>query len=248
MPSDRLLRNHQLSTAIIDLIDDAEEYVFLVTPYFRPWPLLIRSLATAAKKNKNIVVILRSIPDNYNIADELNVEYGFDVVLISNLHTKLYLNEKAVIFGSMNLYDVSKENNYEIGYQINNRKTAAEFRKKIISEDLLSLPPDAFKRGRYARALSEEKKEQLEKQAKVAEAKAAAAQRGAAGSYKSSGYCIRCGTSIPTSNVAVLCDDCYQIWAIFLNEDYPERYCHTCGIEVETSKRRPLCDSCYRIK
>jgi phosphatidylserine/phosphatidylglycerophosphate/cardiolipin synthase-like enzyme len=245
--SDQLLRNHQLSAAIIDLIQDAREYVFLVTPYFRSWPLLDRALHVASRQEKNIVLILRDIPDNHRLMRQLNADFGFDVILIANLHTKLYLSERSVIVTSMNLYDASQENNYEVGYQIRNQRTAKEFKDEIIRNDILSLKPAAYLRGRYGIALSNEKKQELEREAEMAQERIRAYESKPKSASSDDGYCIRCGRPIQRSDFLVLCGDCYQIWAQFENWEYPEHYCHHCGTSVTTTKRKPLCDTCFRI-
>jgi hypothetical protein len=51
---DKILTNHQISGSIIDLIEETNEYCFLVTPYYKPWNLLDRALEKASSKEKGM--------------------------------------------------------------------------------------------------------------------------------------------------------------------------------------------------
>ena len=229
---DKILKNHQIPSSIIDLIESSKEYCFLVTPYFKSWPLLTRALERASKNGQNIVFIFRFLPEIAHMK-ELNKLYDFDVIFIENMHSKLYLNEKSVIISSMNLYDASKENNYETGYLIDNKRTAKEFYENIIKGDLLSLKPSLAFKGRYSKLLIKLKEEEELKKAEKEKRL-----------NNNKGFCIRCRKTIFYDPYTSLCQECYSIWQIFSNNDYIERYCHKCGIEHATTKIKPLCSKC----
>ncbi|AZR74661.1 hypothetical protein BBF96_15540 [Anoxybacter fermentans] len=133
----KILTSHQIPGAVIDLIEETKEFCFLITPYYKPWNLLERALEKAANLEKKIVFIFRARDSLTNEMKLLNEKFGFDVVMVENLHTKLYMNERKVILSSMNLYDSSKENNYELGYILEGKRQAQEFKEKIIGGDIL---------------------------------------------------------------------------------------------------------------
>ncbi len=232
----KILTNHQIPGAIIDLIEESEDYCFLVTPYFKPWNLLYRSLEKAANKEKKIIFIFRAENTISHEMAFLNEQFGFDVFFVDRLHTKLYFNGNTVIISSMNLYDSSKENNYELGYILTGRSYSRKFKDKIIDNDILSLEPAFVLKGRYLEALEQEQKEQIKK---VSENNQKIPQE-----FEDKGYCIRCGTFINKNPYYPLCPKCYDTWSQFSNPFYTENYCHFCGEEAQTSKNQPICIDC----
>lgn len=256
MGSSNILRNHQISTEIISLIESTDKYCFLVTPYYKPWPLLNRTLERAAADNKQITFIFRAGDVKEDVAKSLN-KLGFDVHLVERLHTKLYLNEKIVVISSMNLYDSSKENNYEVGYKIKSTYEARQFKEEIIEKDILGLPSKKSFPGRYAAELQRIEDEKIEKEKKLNEEIAEkerfkkevmsnAVISDSKFNYQSNyGYCIRCTKQIPLNPQTPYCKDCFNTWVQFQNFDYPERFCHTCGSSNPSTMNKPLCYSCF---
>lgn len=257
MGSSNILLNHQISAEIISLIEATEKYCFLVTPYYKPWTLLNRTIDKAAASGKQIIFIFRAGHDNEVVAKTLNKQ-GFDVHLVERLHTKLYLNERIVIISSMNLYDSSKDNNYEVGYKIKSAVEAKQFREEVIEKDILGLLPKKSFTGRYAIELQRLEKEKLDKENKLKEeilAREKLKKELASNSiikerkisYKDNyGYCIRCHTQIPLNPNTPYCMDCYKVWVQFQNVDYQEQYCHSCGSSGQPSMDKPLCYNCYK--
>jgi hypothetical protein len=56
------------------------------------------------------------------------------------------------------------------------------------------------------------------------------------------GYCIRFGTPIPLNPKRPFCNEAYESWSKFKNEEYPEKYCHFTGeaSNGETSFAKPI--------
>ncbi|MFW9989969.1 MAG: helix-turn-helix domain-containing protein [Candidatus Odinarchaeota archaeon] len=59
------------------------------------------------------------------------------------------------------------------------------------------------------------------------------------------GYCIRCGRKLYYDISRPFCYNCFRIWNVYKNRDFPEKVCHECGEYFKTSMRKPLCDKCY---
>jgi len=223
-----ILLTHQIPGKIIEIIQNSKEYCFLVTPYFQPWGILERELDKAARDNKKIIFIFRDQDDARFQFSFLNKEYGFDLVFVDRLHTKLYLNEKEALLSSMNLYDSSKENNFEVGYSFGSSTYSREFKEQIIDDDILKSNPYIIK-GRYFDGLDENEQDNYHTNS------------------KEEGKCIRCGTVINYNESMPLCNKCYSIWSSFKNRDYQENYCHKCGKQDSWSNitfGNPLCQSC----
>ncbi len=235
-----ILLTHQIPGKIIEIIQNAKDYCFLVTPYFQPWPLLERELEKAARDNKKIIFIFRKPNDFGDDFSYLNDNYGFDLIFVDRLHTKLYLNEQETLISSMNLYDSSKENNFEVGYYFSSMCVSRDFKKQIIDDDILKSNPYILQ-GRYFAELEEKERE--------AQSNSASNQfdNRVYGFQENSGICIRCETRIRYNESMPLCPHCYSIWSAFRNEDYPERVCHKCGKQDSWSNitfRNPLCQNC----
>ena len=153
---DDILRVHQISPAIVELIEHSKKYCFLVSPYYKPWPHLTRAIEKAAHQSLRMVFLFRADgqnPSNLRLMEDLNKTFHFDVFFIRNLHSKLYLNENEVVLSSMNLLDSSQENNYEIGYHFKSSATAKRFFDQVLVADLFSLVPERHLPGRYAETM-----------------------------------------------------------------------------------------------
>jgi phosphatidylserine/phosphatidylglycerophosphate/cardiolipin synthase-like enzyme len=218
----QVLTIHQIPAKIIDIIENAEKYCFIVTPYYQPWNILNRSLDRAASQNKKIIFIIRNEKVSDHTINRINVELGFDLVLVNRLHTKLYLNEKEALISSMNLVESSKEHNYEIGYSIHGNNQSKMLKEKIIENDILSINQHTVYKGRYFNDLSSD--------VYIRE--------------NDIGFCIRCSKKIEFAPEYSLCSECYSSWVYYKNYDHSENYCHKCGKENSTTKLNPLCESC----
>ncbi len=227
-----VLTIHQITGEIINLIEDAKEYCFLITPYYKPWPILQRALDKAAKLEKKIIFVFRTNDVSIDQIDRLK-ESGFDIHFVDRLHTKLYLNEKSAIISSMNLYDSSKEFNYEIGYKINRKDEVNKIKEIVIDKDIFGINSEISIPGRYAKSRKNEKVKNDVKSSKNVYKKSIA------------GYCIRCGIEIDLNPNAPYCKECYQSYSYWSNPDFVEKYCHICGQTKETSMNKPLCKNCY---
>ena len=239
---ENILTAHQISASIVDIIERAKDYCFLITPYYRPWELLSRALEKASKKEKKVFFILREDANSKDTINYLNKELGFDVVLVERLHTKLYLNESEALITSMNLYDSSKEFNYELGYLLTGFQNIKKLKEHIIEDDLLSSNSNIVYKGRYIKAV-DVKNEENQKEITKTTKNVPVENKGR--SYFM-GYCIRCKKSLEINRNYPLCNDCYSIWSQFMNGDYEERYCHRCGNESKVSKNKPFCIKCDR--
>ncbi len=62
------------------------------------------------------------------------------------------------------------------------------------------------------------------------------------------GFCIRTGKQIPFNTDKPMCDEAFQSWLKFSNEDYPEKYCHFSGepSNGEITKSKPILKKNWR--
>ena len=137
---------------------------------------------------------------------------------MERLHTRLYLNESECLISSMNLYESSKDNNFEVGYHFKNRTQAENFKETVIDNDILMTQPEIL-RGRYFSSLESEEKRTHNEQNSFRQ------------NDLDNGFCIRCGDKIELNPAYPLCNDCYSVWADWENYNYGENYCHICRVE-----------------
>jgi len=63
---------------------------------------------------------------------------------------------------------------------------------------------------------------------------------------KETGYCIRCKKEIELDPTRPYCDECFQSWNQYKNDEYEESHCHICGKEMDSTKKKPTCYECYK--
>ena len=240
MSDTNILLVHQIQDRIIEIIRNSKEYCFLITPFFQPWPILQRELEKAAQQEKKIIFILRNTPENHWDFESLNDNFGFDVIFVERLHTKLYLNENECLISSMNLYESSKDNNYELGYYFKNRQQSKNFKETVIDNDILLGHP-AILKGRYFTNIDDNTNQNLNKNNPTSFSQ----------KNLEHGFCIRCGDPISLNPANPLCNECFREWANWENYDYEERFCHICRTDFSnsfgaTSYNNPVCSDCRK--
>ena len=129
----------------------------------------------------------------------------------------------------MNLYDFSKENNYELGYYFHTRQTSKSFKETVIDNDILLSNPEIL-RGRYFNNQEDTNQEN-------------ARIRG--------GFCIHCRCELPLNPSRPLCYSCYRNRPYWDDYNYAENFCHICGKEISSHNRydsisfsNPVCNNC----
>ena len=94
------------------MLEEASQKIVIVSPYIK-MSLRVRDiLMEKLKAGVEVTIIHRE-----DFADK---ELATAVIQRKNLHAKCFMTEKAVIVGSMNLYDYSQVNNDEMAFLIEN--------------------------------------------------------------------------------------------------------------------------------
>jgi hypothetical protein len=113
----RLLRTSEVSFKIEDLITSANNFLILVSPYIK-FPQRLKKLIEVRLSSGKIKLQITTRDESMK---ELVWLKRFDSVVVNivpTLHSKYYMNEKEALITSMNLYEFSMINNYEIGVLI----------------------------------------------------------------------------------------------------------------------------------
>lgn len=113
----KLIKPNEISGKIMTLIEESDEYTILISPYvnLEKWYKLTKVINNAVKRGVNLQFCIRDDQHNLKSFEELD-RFKYKYTPITNLHTKLYINEKYAIVTSMNLLFNSEINSHEIGY------------------------------------------------------------------------------------------------------------------------------------
>lgn len=135
------------------LINNANDKLYLISPYLQLNNQLKLSLEDRHKFSIDIIIIYGKVSDiNPEESSWLQSMPGIKLLFHKDLHAKCYFNEKEAIITSMNLYMFSQQNNVEMGIYITKEKDE-ELYKQIATE------VDRIKRGSEHRIISVQKAE-----------------------------------------------------------------------------------------
>ncbi|MFC2048042.1 phospholipase D family protein [Chloroflexota bacterium] len=208
------------------IINNANERLILISPYLKINDRIKSSLVDKDKFKIDIRLIYGKSelqPEERNWLNRLQyVRTSF----CKDLHAKCYLNEKEVIVTSMNLYDFSQVNNYEMGIYIKKDEDTPLY-DEIYQEV-----------SRLIRTSGDEITVTVSKtpSTRVQRPKSTQADNG---------YCIRCHTEIKLNPMIPYCRKCYGSWNEYKNDEFEEKCCHICGKQNKSTKLKPSCYGCY---
>ncbi len=111
------LTTQGVSLRLSEIITNAQERLYLVSPYLQINQLLNERIEDKVHRSKiDIRVIYREInPKQMEEKEWLESMASIKTSVRKNLHAKCYLNEKEALLTSMNLYQFSQEHNDEMG-------------------------------------------------------------------------------------------------------------------------------------
>lgn len=232
-----ILKTAEISTEVIKLIQGAKDYCYLVTPYFKPWPLLDRVLEGTRDRGPQVTIICRHDDQRQTKLEELarwQARFGCELILLNYLHIKLYVSDQAAILGSMNLYDSSQVKNFELAYLISNRRDARDFLRNVIEADLLAAKPVTVFKGWFS-------ENESTKASQLAQQMAQLDKRG---------FCVVCGDKCDLdrskSPTIIRCPECWRRNQATTNWDLQTTFCHYCGERHRSTGTAALHDTCKR--
>ena len=129
----KFLTTSAIAYHIENIIREANKHLILVTPYLKLTKNLFERLKDASNKGVKVILIYGKEELKKEQKDWLHELKDIELHFSENLHAKIYLNEKELIIGSMNLYEYSEKNNREAGVLFE-RKVDQEIFNDTISE------------------------------------------------------------------------------------------------------------------
>ncbi|MBN8227242.1 phospholipase D family protein [Corallococcus macrosporus] len=235
------------------LLTEAEQRIVLVSPYvkFDKLRTLVRPLQAALLKGVKVTLVVREKDYSTGKEDPLDSDaltqlrqLGLTVLVLKDLHAKIYLSEKYALLTSLNLLESSFNNSIEIGTWL----TAGT--PEYASVDAF-LKNEIYPTAQAAPSLSAPQVKTSEAQAPKREPRAAPAREASMplqvviNDDSDTGHCIRCGDDLDFNMERPLCRGCYNSWKKYGDPTYAEKFCHGCGEPKKTSVAKPLCRPCF---
>jgi len=200
----KLLKSNEIYSKVVDLINDEDDALVLVSPYVSLTGTILSALQLRQKKYLSTVLICRK----GDLKDDVkSLLQGIDYLKLyecANLHSKVYINSNEALVCSMNLYGASINNNHELGIWVDNSDV---------------LYDDIYKEVGNLRKLSSE----------IAKGKKPLFSGLLPSKKEPKGYCIRTGKEIPFNPEKPFSADAFKAWSKYANHEFPEKYCHFSG-------------------
>lgn len=136
MKQNNIIGTIEISHEIEKMIDESYKILIFISPFLKITNRLKAKLSDSFRNLDNCFFIHRK---NELRKDEETWIKSFDnvhLIGVDNLHAKIYLNDKRCIITSMNFYEYSQINNYEIGVIIDRKDDNTGY-QKILEEVLL---------------------------------------------------------------------------------------------------------------
>lgn len=120
----------EISSQIMTLIEDTDNELVIVSPYIsiRKWVKMKNCLRRAAARGVKITVYARK-----NAEQDLSdlAEFNVRLILVKDLHAKIYLNENYGIVSSQNMIEYSDENSIDFAYNTESEAERLQLQKLI---------------------------------------------------------------------------------------------------------------------
>lgn len=233
------LDTQNISSEIANLIKNSRQRLYLITPYLQLNRQIKPYIKDLVYKIPTIQIIVVCRSDKINVEDMgfLQDLKNVQIWALDNLHAKCFINEETAIITSMNLYQYSEGNNYEMGIKLDKEKDESIY--KQISEyiDIIM---------RESKEYVIKKKETESPPVQKSTAIKISPKQPQKSLNQTTGYCIHCGAEIALNPKKPICLQCYRKRPKDLAPTSEEHYCHVCGKESKQSLEKPVCYSCYK--
>ena len=213
---------------IEQVINEADSKLILLSPFLKISTMFINRLKDADNRKVNTTIVYGKDKLKREEKEKIAKLKTISLYYCENLHAKCYFNEQQMVLTSMNMYDFSEINNYEMGILINKKDDAELFNRAVT--EAMSI-------------IRSSKKE--EKEAQSTEKKRSLREKKSSYAIKNKGFCIGCHRSIIFNPDKPYCRNCYDRWNECGNPEYEEKFCHKCGKPKNTCMDKPLCYKCF---
>jgi len=206
------------------IITEARENIYIVVPALAMTRELYELLKDASERNINISFLYGNNElDPSEIATLAELK-NFKLHCIPDINSRCYYNETVMLITSMNIYEFSDNNRFDMGVLIY-RDSDRELYTKA-SNEISSMI------------------EMAQKIMKDFEEELARLRESGQKPYVYQGFCIRCAMPITFNIEQPYCRACSVKSEPCSESEAGEFYCHSCGRKAEVTGRSPLCTEC----
>lgn len=245
-----LLTRKGSSSKLEEVIKNAGKQLTLITPYVKLSPEILARLQSAERRGVEIRLVCRLSDLKAEERTKLDSLKKLVLYSLEHLHAKCYANEQHVLITSMNLYEHSEANNWEMGVLLTEQDgpvyTAARSEITEILQAATVQTKAGGLRSLFSNPFQRTAAPPPKTQPAVATTKPAPPAQPAKSSRPHVGHCIRCSDEVRYRPQTPFCNACYSSWSYWGNENYAENVCHRCGKNADVSMARPLCLPCFR--
>jgi hypothetical protein len=263
------LKDSKLISAIEELIDNADNFLLLVSPYIQLHQK-IKDRLKLKKQNPNLQITIvfgkneedanKSLSkEDFDFLKEFpNIFIGYE----KRLHAKFYASEDFSIITSMNLHQFSQNNNIEVGIKLKSKKwlptlsgdaadaAAMKYFEDILENCAIIYQKEPVGKGGFfgigesyshSEIVTDYSENFFRKKENFSGKKYSQRPIGQ-GLNKQQGFCIRTGKPIPFNPERPMCFEAFQSWSQYKNKDFAEKFCHKTGkpSHGKTSMRNPI--------
>ena len=221
-----------------EIIKNAEERLWLISPFLKVTPRIKQLLEDVNRLKIDSRVIYGKNELHPEENNWLKSMTSIRTSFCKDLHAKCFMNESEVLLTSMNLYEFSQINNYEMGILVS-RKEDPDLYEEIYLEARRILRASEEIQITVARVPSSENGN---RQASGRDRRPKSALEN---NKPQAGFCIRCKSDLAADPSKPYCDRCFRSWNRYKNPEYEEKFCHICGTEHEATLQKPVCRPCY---
>lgn len=253
------IKGSALSHELENMITNADDYLWLISPYIKLSERIKDDLKRIKKRDKVSIVIIYGKNDSDKSKSLSNSDFEFlkefpniKIGYEKNLHAKYYASEDFSLICSMNLHEFSQNTNIEAGVRID-RKSKMESLTHLSNYDIEADSYNYFLDIIEASEIEFEKKPIYKKEmlglkntythSEIIKEKPIEPKKSEIGfqsfqapstqfqnaQMPTKGFCIRTGNEIPFDVNRPFCYDAFKSWNQFKNIDFKESYCHATG-------------------
>jgi len=259
----KFLNRTQARGEVESILTNARNDIVIVSPWININDDLISRLTDAgANRNVKMTMVCREKDLRPEVRKKVEQIPNLELYFNEKVHAKCFYNETYMVITSLNLYDSSTGDNWEMGVLLssgqpddksafNDAKNEAQFIIRESSQNKkasrIETKPVVPKANTLPKVKKEKEPEALLERAISKIEKGLSDIIGDNSSRDvGNGHCLRCGNGIPLNVEAPYCPGCYRVWAKYKDDEFEEHFCHLCGEPADTSMKKPLCASCYK--
>lgn len=220
------------TASINDIFKNAKEFVYIVSPFIQVSKRFRDRISDSLDSNVPVTLIYGKDELKKDERDWLSKEKRIQIAFCEDLHAKCYMNESTILITSMNLYEHSQNNNYEMGIEITKEECPDIYNE--IFNDVMSI----LKHSKQIRINSDEvikEGENIETPKKEPSKKK---------DPELIGRCIKCNKKIELNVRVPFCIKCIE--DSVKDPKKIHSFCHICGEKNKSSLEKPVCYSCYK--